>query len=472
MKVFKIAANNLQKPSNQKVLKRALPLVAIPVVAYVLRTQKDTIEYMGDQLLKNYTPDTKMVKNLELLNELQKKNIIERERPWDPFRFNDNKLTENTYDGIVAKIQSSNKLNSVEKQHYLKALARANEKSTTTFRGSEEIVSSNDDLTNSYGAANDISEVSDSSDIPELQELDETIETINNAIENPYLLGAVAEMIPVARFIKPGVDLINGDTEKAAVGAVSRGVDLLLSPLKLFLASSKALCDGALGLMTGDEDFGLIKGFKGFYKDWAEARDDIENEFLGRETKDEKIERLRQLKNEKIAERKRLIEERKQKELQSKKEQYKLLSASYDSISNPQNMSSLDKKRENFRFLLNKLKVLSPNSDLSQYENYYKWNSEKLDANAELIKNKITKIKNKSGKRHEPVKTDNAQKEQFSIERERESFKYLLAELRYLKPDSDTSQYDNYYKWNYEKLLRNAELVRSSIDKCRRKKYF
>ena len=135
-------------------------------------------------------------------------------------------------------------------------------------------------------------------------------------------------------------------------------------------------------------------------------------------------------------------------------------------------MSSLDKKRENFRFLLNKLKVLSPNSDLSQYENYYKWNSEKLDANAELIKNKITKIKNKSGKRHEPVKTDNAQKEQFSIERERESFKYLLAELRYLKPDSDTSQYDNYYKWNYEKLLRNAELVRSSIDKCRRKKYF
>ena len=148
MKVFKIAANNLQKPSNQKVLKRALPLVAIPVVAYVQRTQKDTIEYMGDQLSKDFTPDAKMVKNLELLDELQKKNIIERERPWDPFRFNDNKLTENTYDGIVAKIQSSNKLNSVEKQHYLKALARANEKSTPNFRGSEEIVSSNDDLTN------------------------------------------------------------------------------------------------------------------------------------------------------------------------------------------------------------------------------------------------------------------------------------------------------------------------------------
>ena len=475
MKVFKIAANNFQISSNRKVLKKTLPFVAVPMVAYMLRTQKDTIEYMGEQLSKNFSPDRKMVNNLKLLEELEKKDIIEHERPWDPPRFNDNKLTDNVYEGIVAKIKASNKLNSVDKQHYLKALARANEKSdATAFKGSEDIISDSDDLTDTGtdDADNIISEISDSSDAAEIQELDKTIETINHAIENPYLLGVAAEMIPIARFIKPGVDLINGDTEKAFAGAISRGIDLAISPLKLFLASSKALCDGALGLMTGDEDFGLVKGFKNFYKDWAEARDDIENEFLGRDTKEQKIAKLRKLKQEKLEERQRLIDKkRKEKELESNRQQYKLLSDSYNSTSKTYYDYGTERQRERFRELLNLLRGLSPDSNLSQFENYYKWNARKLEANAQLLQSKISKIRRQSGKIYNPVKKENVDTEQYILEQERESFKYLLAELRYLKPNSNTSQFDNYDKWNLTKLRRNADLIRNSIYKCRQKKY-
>ena len=71
MKVFKIAANNLQKPSNQKVLKKALPLVAIPVVAYVLRTQKDTIEYMLRQKAKK-----EAIEDLELKEDATNLDMI------------------------------------------------------------------------------------------------------------------------------------------------------------------------------------------------------------------------------------------------------------------------------------------------------------------------------------------------------------------------------------------------------------
>lgn len=56
----------------------------------------------------------------------------------------------------------------------------------------------------------------------------------------------------------------------------------------------------------------------------------------------------------------------------------------------------LKRDREAFGELLEELKFIKPNADISKYKNYPKWDGAKLNRNAKIIKKTIQKYKDKS----------------------------------------------------------------------------
>ena len=122
MKVFKINSVNIPMKSSKNILK-TVPIVTTPLIAYVLRTERGTVDYMGEQALKGFSSDEKMKTNINIMSELESKGIIDKEQPWNPPRFNDSFLTNNAYEGVVAKINASKNLSQYEKEQYLKKLA-------------------------------------------------------------------------------------------------------------------------------------------------------------------------------------------------------------------------------------------------------------------------------------------------------------------------------------------------------------
>ena len=137
-------------------------------------------------------------------------------------------------------------------------------------------------------------------DIPSMDDL-VGLDDIHDVIEKIPVAGAVvAEALPGTRFFKPIKDLCNGDIEKAAVGTLSRTADIVLSPLKLGYVGLMGICSSFYKLCGIDEDYtGFINGVKLASKNWAEARDEIEDTILGRETKFERERRLQEENNSK-----------------------------------------------------------------------------------------------------------------------------------------------------------------------------
>ena len=118
-------------------------------------------------------------------------------------------------------------------------------------------------------------------------ELSESFDQLIELAENPVLEGVVAEMLPGTKFLKPGKDLINGDYEKAAVGAASRGAEILVAPVKIGWSLFGAAA-GGISWLAGNrgEGTGLIGGFKHASHMWAKSRNKAENYIIDREETD------------------------------------------------------------------------------------------------------------------------------------------------------------------------------------------
>ena len=106
-------------------------------------------------------------------------------------------------------------------------------------------------------------------------------------IDNPILEGVAAELLPGTKFFKPGKDLIDGDSEKATVGALTRVGEFAVAPVKLSWAAFGAMA-GGISWLAGNrgEGVGLIGGFKKASHMWANGRNKLENTIIERETPD------------------------------------------------------------------------------------------------------------------------------------------------------------------------------------------
>lgn len=145
-------------------------------------------------------------------------------------------------------------------------------------------------------------------DIAELTD----VEGLGDAIDAIPVAGAVvAEALPGTRFLKPLKDLCKGDVEKAVVGTLSRATETLIAPFKLGFAGGMGIFGGLLKLGGVNDDYaGFWNGIKQASQNWAKARDAIEDKILGRETKSERIERLKEERRKKLKEREEKIKQR------------------------------------------------------------------------------------------------------------------------------------------------------------------
>ena len=287
MKVFKINSVNIPMKSSKNILK-TVPIVTTPLIAYVLRTERETVDYMGEQALKGFSSDEKMKTNINIMSELESKGIIDKEQPWNPPRFNDSCLTNNAYEGVVAKINASKNLSQYEKEQYLKKLANANYKTyhkPLSFKGDDIETLTEGDI-NSIGLKTDISGI-DNEHILAGNELTDSFDQLIELAENPVLEGVVAEMLPGTKFLKPAKDLLEGDSEKAAIGATSRGLEILVAPVKIGWSLFGAAA-GGISWLAGNrgEETGLIGGFKHASHMWAKSRNKAENYIIDREEVD------------------------------------------------------------------------------------------------------------------------------------------------------------------------------------------
>ena len=145
----------------------------------------------------------------------------------------------------------------------------------------------------------------------------DNIENLGNTIDTISVVGAaITEFLPLARYIKPIKDLQSGDTSKAAIGTATRIAEIPLAPLKFIYVGGMGLCSTLYKLagMEDNEDknerfVGFWNGVKLASKCWADARDEIEDKILGRETKSEREYRLEQEWRKKMDEREEKIKQ-------------------------------------------------------------------------------------------------------------------------------------------------------------------
>ena len=325
----------------------------------------------------------------------------------------------------------------------------------------------------------------DSTALQEIETLEKTINELDNVLDNPTILlagGAVlAEVTPIIRFIKPAVDFFDGDFKKAFAGAVSRGIDIVIAPLKYTGAIGLGLTYAAINMAYKDKDMTFWKGFKGYYDEWAKGRDEIEDEVIGRETKTERIKKIENLKNkletlkkqkiEELNKKKLLQEQRIQEELDAeKKENDKKLNLI--SENNPNYKSDLRNARTEFQLLLNKYKELKPHADISKYDKWESWDLDKLKRNISFLRNYVHVSRKEVRETSLSPIAEEIMNNQ-AIERYNKqcnAFLRLLNEYRSLKPNANISNYENWQNWGPMQLQKNMNLLRKQIAKVRNRK--
>ena len=269
----------------------------------------------------------------------------------------------------------------------------------------------------------------------------ETADILGHLADNPAILIATisiaAEIIPFVRFIKPLKDFLKGDFEKALVGTASRGVDVVLSPVKLFFAGCFSFVIGTTGLLMNQDDLTYTSGFKSFYEGWAEMRDDLENQFIGRPTKDELIKK-RKAKAEKLKQKLIEAKDKKLSDIQKKKQEYNDAVAAYE------------KKVENYQATLGRQIAAGYNTPTQGQS------SAKQEFTEYKTESAVQYTLPEGWKRSEKDKTQKCLTE----------FYELLQEYRRLKPDADVSNYNNWENWTNEQLRKNSKILKSRIQKC------
>lgn len=285
--------SNIAKRIKTKIkLSKTLPIVATPVAFYYIGQQSD--EYAN-----------------EILKFMQNKNI-QMPLGMKPDPSDNSGFSSGTQINIRQSLENAYKQGKITEAEY-KTYDRK-----VAFTGRDHGNLDTPDIDNIPDA-----ELAESAEISELDEAigsltdelgDDSAEVLSelaDALDNPLVLGVAAELMPATRFFKPVEDLLDGDTEKAVVGAATRATEMLLGPVKLLGGLGAGLGSAIAGL-CGAEDGGFFNGFKMFSKGWAELRDNAENKILGRETKEETRKRKLREKNQLIEEREQKIEALKQ----------------------------------------------------------------------------------------------------------------------------------------------------------------
>lgn len=366
-------------------IKKAMPIVAAPILAY----------YIGEGTDRNTE---------EILDFLKRKNIKIPDylKPHADTKSGLNAPSKDKIKETLQKAYEKGEITQKEHERYTRKL---------TFTGNEEAAeqsSVHSDGEVDYGNEYPVYEETEVADVDD----GGIVETIEEVASNPWIAGVAAEIIPVARFIKPCVDLSNGDTEKAAIGAVTRGIDLVASPLKLLLATTKGLSDAIIGAAFDDKDYNFKDGFTGFYKDWAEGRDAIEDGLLGRQSKEEALKKQDELKKQKMLESIRQREAERERKDELLKQQAKPSQQQSEKVSQqPQHteirkttptapkssMVSIkerlyfEKKQKEFSNMLSRYQKLKPNANIQNFENWENWNQNKLETNMNLLKRMVKK---------------------------------------------------------------------------------
>ena len=289
MKILRIGVQN--KINKFKYLNKKslfIPVASTPIVAYYIGESKDKKAQEVIDFFKR--------KNLKLPNHI---------KPHADTGAGFNSQTQSSFKKALDDELRKGRITQQEHDKYTKKLIFTGKNNGASSYPESEL--SIDEHASGLPSVYD--EQAISAEMTEINELDNAIEAIDKVLDNPLLIGVAAEVVPFARFIKPAVDLVNGDGAKAFAGVVSRGVDIVLSPIKFMMALTTGATDAIIGSAFNDKNMTFWKGFKGFYNNWAKMRNNTEDEALGRETQEQKLERLRKLKEEKLAERQKKIDE-------------------------------------------------------------------------------------------------------------------------------------------------------------------
>ena len=270
------------KNINKLVKMETLPIVTVPLIAYYeTKTSKN-------KLIKKVTNEAITQSTNTPVTDRVKKNIEALKKAGVP----ENKC--------LKYIQSDGYMNEEGKK-----ICQAN--SSTNFTGAPKDTQPYDHDMQDYNDVHSDISTSDGgfatlepensmeigqmdSNLGELSEsagITEQMDQVLDVIDNPLLEGVAAELLPGTKFLKPGKDLIDGDYEKAAVGAATRLGEIAAAPVKLGWAAFGALA-GTASWLAGNrgEGVGLWGGMKQASKMWAKQRNGIENAIINREEVD------------------------------------------------------------------------------------------------------------------------------------------------------------------------------------------
>ena len=265
---------NFLNKSNSKT--GVMPLVSIPIVAYMATTKKVKEER---EYNKNEEASNRLKPNDTEWNEKKSRKILADHNITS-------KQEQDKYIGTDGKLNSDSnkktpfKASTDDAQHF--------DSADTSYHGETY-----GDMPQIYEPETGIQGISQHAEIPNFDDaiggtsVSEQLAEVADMLDNPVLTGVVAELLPGTKFFKPAKDLFDGDFGKAAIGTASRAGEILVSPVKLGWAAFGAL-SGTVSWLAGNrgEGTGFFGGAKRASLMWANGRNKLENTILDREEPD------------------------------------------------------------------------------------------------------------------------------------------------------------------------------------------
>lgn len=261
----------IPKTKNSNAVSNIIPIVSTPLVAYVVSATSQT--NLKNNVVQEAARKAENKDAVSPITDRTKKNLEALKK---------------------AGVPESDRKQYIKSDGYMdddgKKICR--NKGVRNFTGSPQ-----DDINQQYGIEHAIdtefsSDITmynniDTKQILAGNELTDSFDQLIELAENPVLEGVVAEMLPGTKFLKPGKDLLEGDYEKAAIGAISRGLEILVAPVKIGWSLFGAAA-GGISWLAGNrgEETGLIGGFKHASHMWAKSRNKAENYIIDREEVD------------------------------------------------------------------------------------------------------------------------------------------------------------------------------------------
>lgn len=435
--------------------KAILPLIAMPIVAYA---------YSASQRESIFA--TKIAQEKNSMGKPFTKNLEDHKKQLQKAGVKDSEISKYLNSSGNYNTEGEAILKKGKKQSTFKGSPDETSSETTSLNDTTDLQETQTLEESDVSISPEMTDIDDSlTDLPEIKAIDRTIQIVDTILDNPLLIGLAAEMLPVVRFLKPATDLFHGDFDKSLAGIISRGIDIVITPLKLTAGSVQGLVEAFSNSEPKNKIKTFYGGLKDFYTSWAQGRDDMEDEFLGRATKAEKLENLRVYKEELIKQKKQMLADR-----------YKPKPEFADPIKpqaiikeNP--LNNLDDRitaeRKCFKELLEKLQALNPDMNLSEYNTYNTWGSSKLAKKARKIEEKIKAENDKKGI-HEDFVPFSIKLKQIKTADLKNKFQNLLTEYQNCDPNAQISDYDGWENWNTDELKQNITALADIVDAAKR----